>query len=231
MFRDPEDLALEAGPTWHGTAIGWPLEVNNDIIKLPSVSNLFCGVMYQNEKSRINILSYSVYLPTSGRDEEFLEVIDILSKDIHSNLLEDCSIIIGTDTNHSVKSSRRRKEAMNLFLKEFSFQSIILDDQPTFHHNNQTSESQIDHILYFIPEQIKLKLKLKDHLCQKEVDDNLSAHDVIVGDITFAHKETAEKKEPDYSNTYTDFKVKKPKWDMNNVDEYQEQTSMILMNL
>ena len=119
---------------------------------------------------------------------------------------------------------------MKLFLNEFSFQSIILDNQPTFHHNNKISESQIDHILYYIPEQMKIKMNLKDHLCQKEDDDNISAHDVIVGDISIAQS-TSEEAETDYSTTYTEFKVKKPKWDMNNTERYQEQTARIMDEL
>ena len=230
MFEDPEDLALQSGPTWHGTAIGWPLEANNHITKLPIVSTRFCGVSYQDENSSINILSYSVYFPTSGRDEEFLEVIDVLTKDIHSNLKKDSSILIGADTNQSEKSTGRRKEAMRRFLDEFSLKSVLLDSRPTFHHNNQISETQIDHILYYVPQEKQMKVNFKDHICQKLESDNLSAHDVIVGDISIVQS-TSKQAEVDYSETYTEFRVKKPKWDKDNVENYQEQTARILSEL
>ena len=45
---------------------------------------------------------------------------------------------------------------------------------------NQTSESQIDHILIFIPEKSNLEVKFKEQLCLKDDPSNLSSHDVIV---------------------------------------------------
>ena len=32
MFSDPEDLAMKSGPVWHGTAIGWPVEIDSYFI-------------------------------------------------------------------------------------------------------------------------------------------------------------------------------------------------------
>ena len=53
-------------------------------------------------------------------------------------------------------------------------------ENPAFHHNNQTSESQIDHILIFIPEKSNLEVKFNEELCLKDDPSNLSSHDVIV---------------------------------------------------
>ena len=106
MFIDAEDLALRSGPTWHGAAI------ECYISKLPIVSDRFCGVLYHNDITDISLLSYSVYLPTSGQDEYFLEVIDALHKDITCHFKEKFAIIIGADTNQSLKSTPRRTEAM-----------------------------------------------------------------------------------------------------------------------
>ena len=39
MLREPEDMILEPGPSWHGTAIGWPKEVDAKVTKIPIVSN------------------------------------------------------------------------------------------------------------------------------------------------------------------------------------------------
>ena len=101
MFLHPEDLSLESGPVWHGCALGWPNSINTYTRELPIVSDRFCGVLYQNKKTKTNILSYSLYLPTSGRDEDFLDVLDCLSKDIDYNITDDCAHIIGTNINQS----------------------------------------------------------------------------------------------------------------------------------
>ena len=112
------------------------------------VSERFCGISYLNDKS--NILSYTVYLPTSGLDEEFLEVLSQLCSDINQYKQENSAIIIGADTNQSKKSSKRRIAAMHRFIQDFFLKPVLISDDPTFHHNNQTSVSQIDQILYFL---------------------------------------------------------------------------------
>ena len=127
--------------------------------------------------------------------------------DITSNRREHSTIIIGLDSNQSKKSTNRRSEAMNNFMKMFLLHSLHLDDQPTFHHNNQVSESQIDHILCFIPEQANLDIKHKDILCQKLHSSNLSSHDVVIGEICLPQPNENHITEQDYSKTYEKFDV------------------------
>ena len=40
----------------------------------------------------------------------------------------------------------RTTNAMNNFLHDFVLQKVLVNDKPTFHHNNQISVSQIDNI-------------------------------------------------------------------------------------
>lgn len=102
---------------------------------------------------------------------------------------------------------------MKSFMSDIHLKSILPDDKPTFHHNNQISESQIDHILIFIPDSCEnVSVQFTEQLCQKENDDNLSSHDVIVGQLCLPQN-TIITSEPDYSSSYTDFNRKKPRWD------------------
>lgn len=82
MFTHTEDLLLQADPVWHGTAIGWPSRIDRCVSKLPVVCDRFCGIEYKDAQTDTNILAYSVYFPTSGRDDDFLEVVSSLSADI-----------------------------------------------------------------------------------------------------------------------------------------------------
>ena len=109
------------------------------------ISDRFCGIEYKDNQTVM--LAYSVYLPTSGKDDKFLEVLSSLSADINMHNKHNADIVLGCDTNQSSKSTRRRTCAMANFLSEFSLNTILENDEPTFHHNNLTSESQIDHIL------------------------------------------------------------------------------------
>ena len=138
------------------------------------ISDRFCGVAYSDK--RISLLSYTAYLPTSGQDEEFLEVLAQLSADIIQHMQDNVAVIIGADTNQSQKLSKHRKEAMDQFRKDFLFKSILNSDEPTLHRNNLTSASQIDTILYLIPETTGIDLKFLEHLCKMNHSSNLSSH-------------------------------------------------------
>ena len=162
MFTPAEDLMLTSGTAWQGTTIGWSSEIDKFVTKLPVISDRFCGVSYSDGKTRV--LAYTAYFPTSGQDDDFLEVVDQLSADIKQHS-QNCAVLIGSDTNQSEKSSKRRTEAMAQFRNEFFFKSILVSDKPTFHHNNQSSVSQIDTILYSIPDNTEIDLQFLEHLC------------------------------------------------------------------
>ena len=121
MFCPPEDLVLHSGPVWHGTALGWPSSLESNTTKCPVVSERFCGVQYLDSANNIDILSYCAYLPTSGQDDEFTEVLSLLALDITSNKRDNSTIVIGLDSNQSEKSTKRRTDAMLDFMKMFSF--------------------------------------------------------------------------------------------------------------
>ena len=228
MFIPAEELMLTSGTAWQGTTIGWSIDIDKFVTKLPVISDRFCGISYSD--SRTFLLSYTAYLPTSGQDEEFLEVLAQLSADITQHRQNNVAVIIGADTNQSKKSSKRRTEAMDQFRREFFFKSILLSEEPTFHHNNQTSVSQIDTILYFIPQTSGIDLKFLEHLCKLDNSSNLSSHDVILASmkLPLIKEETSE---TDYSETYQPFHVKKPRWEESGIVNYQKQTFNVLSDL
>ena len=119
---------------------------------------------------------------------------------------------------------------MDKFKEYFSLKSILVSNEPTFHHNNQTAVSQIDHILFYIPPNSHAEISFLDHLCQLENSSNISSHDVIVGNLKIPEIETVNSK-IDFSNTYQPFLVKKPLWDESGKENYQKQTHDILNNL
>ena len=139
MFLPAEDVVLKRGPTWHGTAIGWHSSANSKVTKLPVVSERFCGVCYCDLDTNTRILAYTAYLPTSGQDDAFLETVSQLTLDILANIEDrkNCTVIIGLDSNQSEKSTSRRIISMKSFMSDINLKTILPDDKPTFHHNNQ----------------------------------------------------------------------------------------------
>ena len=228
MFTPAEDLLLQAGPVWHGTAIGWSMSIDKCVKQLPIISDRFCGIQYKDNET--NILAYSTYMPTSGKDAEFLEVLSSLSEDIKLYMTNQTTLLIGCDSNQSIKSTNRRTHAMDKFVSSFCLKSILLDDTPTFHHNNQTSETQIDHIYYYIPEENEVKVEFEEQLCLKNNPSNISAHDVIIGNLTIPIK-SIHKSDVDFSSSYSSFLVKKPKWSESGLPGYQAQTAHVLTEM
>ena len=230
MFVPVEDLVLKSGPVWHGTALGWRKSIDSFITKLPVVSNRFCGVKYVDSQAKTSVLLYTTYLPTSGQDEDFLEILSLLSHDIVQNNTENSAVIVGTDSNVSKKSTKRRYEAMNRFLSFQSLKTILPAEEATFHHNNQTSESQVDHVYFYVPDSSNIKVQFKQQLCLKDNPENISSHDVIIGEVFLPIIEE-QKTNKDYSSSYTEFTVKKPKWNKSNKEEYQSETAKVLKKL
>ena len=228
MFQPPEEKMLRSGPSWHGTAIAWDKNIDKYISEINVMSERFCGLKFSDNQT--NILAYSAYLPTSGQDDAFIEVLEQLIFDIKNNITEKSILLIGLDSNQSDKSSNRRTIAMDAFRKQFSLKSVLVNNQPTFHHNNQTSTSQIDHILYHIPEYLKAKIELDKHLCKLENSQNLSSHDAILAKIEIPLS-CDTNIEPDYSSSYSPFLVPKPKWDESCMTGYQTQSAQMLENL
>ena len=117
---------------------------------------------------------------------------------------------------------------MKQFNEQFCLKTVLQNNNPTFHHNNQTSVSQIDHIMDYVPEDSKVNLHR--HLCQLENSENLSAHDALIGEINLpVTNHTTE--EPDYSSTYTPFVVSKPTWSEAGLLGYQQQSAEFLQKI
>ena len=70
---------------------------------------------------------------------------------------------------------------MKQFLDQFSLNSILKSQEATFHHNNQTSESQIDHIFSNIINNDFVNIVMAEHLCLKNEPLNFSSHDFLTG--------------------------------------------------
>ena len=150
--------------------------------------------------------------------------------DIRKNRPDKSCIIIGLDTNQSKKSSRRRTESMKQFCEKFSLKGILTSSDPTFHHNNQMSTSQIDNILAYFPENSASEMSLLKHLCKLDDSANLSSHDALLGKLIIP---TVIKTiiETDYSHTYETFLIEKPKWNLSGIPGYQSETSRVLKSL
>ena len=172
MFIPNEDKLMQSGPVWHGAAIGWHTELDAEVMPLPAFSNRFMGVKLETHDG--SILAISLYAPTSGQDDEYLECLDDLTVYIQSHMAGNNEIVIGTDANCCSKSTKRRKMAWESFCKKFNLE-VHSNGIPTFHHHNGSSESCID---FFLSSK-SLRLTDMSQVCTLETTLNLSSHDPL----------------------------------------------------
>ena len=155
---------------WHGTALGWHRSLNNCVTVLEQCNDRFTALKFSTLDQ--SILVFSLYAPTAGKDEEFLECLDSLSSFILANSTENSLILIGADSNCSSKSSARRQKAFTMFCETFDLE-VKSGTTPTFHHHNGSSESQID--MFIASKQLVLSSFLQ--ICTKETPTNYSSRE------------------------------------------------------
>ena len=106
-------------------------------------------------------------------------------------------------------------------LYAFNLKTILPGSRPTFHHNNGSSESQIDHILVNNLDLVAFyeqKCKYTDH-------ENLSGHDALIGSL----KTISQGKNDANNMSYEDFLLSKIIWENNPC--YEEQVSDMINHL
>ena len=107
MFLPAEDRLLHSGQVWHGAAVGWHRDIHTKMTPLPCTHDRLVGAKYCMADH--SLLLISLYAPTSGQDDDFLESLPHLSQYIQLNTTKGDKVLIGTDSNCSNKSSKRRQ--------------------------------------------------------------------------------------------------------------------------
>ena len=83
QFLDPEDRLSIPDHTWHGVAALWDDSLASSVIHVANTNARFTGIKVK--LSEVSILAISLYLPTAGKDEEFIECLAELSSYISDN--------------------------------------------------------------------------------------------------------------------------------------------------
>ena len=213
MFENPEDILGKQAHIWHGVAIGWRRDINASVKILDSTCDRIAAIKIEfNERS---LLLLSIYAPTSGQDDEFLELISHLSDIIRKHSSPSDQVLIGGDSNCSTKSSKRRQLAWEGFCSN-NMVKTYLSSQPSFHHHNGLSESFID--IFAASTSLELGLILQN--CTLDSPHNLSSHDPIFTSVKVELQEQRNKEK--YTKTYTKFNRQKIAWDSSKIPEYQQ---------
>ena len=219
MFQYPEEKLSSPAHVWHGVAIGWKKSIGLNIQPIQSTNERIAGIKVS--LSAGNMIILSLYAPTSGQDENFLETISSLTEILRVNCSKDDQVIIGADTNCSSKSSSRRQLTWENFCKKYDL-IIHSPPFPTFHHHNGLSNSTIDMLVA----SRTLQLGKTIHHCTLDTPLNLSSHDPIRNAVMIANNQPSKKGK--FTNTYTDFNRLKVNWDDDKLLDYQQLANKAL---
>ena len=222
MFMNPEDMLSSPDHTWHGSAIAWHHTLDSFIENISTSNERFTGVLLNFPG--LKLLAISVYFPTSGKDDEFLDCIANLSNFIAENITEDREVLIGTDSNCSEKSSSRRYKAFSSFCDEFSLAKHT-SSSPTFHHPNGTSESSID--LFLVTAKSKLKILHLLSICTLDNPLNFSSHDPITASLEIPITKTNINTST-LTETYSKFEQNKILWNSEFIPKYEKLSEEFL---
>ena len=224
MFTAPEDLLCSTGHTWHGAALLWHSSLDSYVTRLTATNTRFTAVKIKIQAQRFLVIS--VYFPTSGKDEEYLELCTDLVNFIAINQHGSGSdtVLIGADSNCGEKSSKRRKQAFTALCGELELERIS-PNQPTFHHHNGSSESNID--CFLLSSSYSFKLSNLQSLCTLDTPDNLSSHDPVYSSLQLPLLQFKDKTSK-FEHTFTDFNRKKIVWDKKNLVNFQDTAAMAL---
>ena len=172
------DLPLISRAAKGGTMVMWRSELSPFVKILPTSSPAVLPVLL-SIPGLAPTVHISLYLPTSGRDAEFLSALAALEASI-VQVSEDfaCPIYLRGDCNVNLNNTARANLFQH-FTSKLSLSSLDLN-HPTHHHftGNGASDSQLDLLLYMGPHNLAETLTtVVCSLTNPLVD---SHHDVIL---------------------------------------------------
>ena len=170
------------------------------------------------------VLAVSAYLPTSGKDDEYIECLTELSNFINENSAMGEAVLIGTDCNCSERSSSRRLESFQDFCNQHNLVQISCKE-PTFHHSNGQSSSNID--CFLISREGRANITNIFLQCNQDYPQNLSCHDPVLGGLK-VRGGVPDSNIEKYSHTYTDFSNHKIIWKKDDLEKYHKEAGDIL---
>ena len=223
QFTPPEDRLGRSDHTWHGAAILWHGSIDPNIECIDNTHDRFTGIKLKF--SGANLLAISAYLPTSGKDDDFLSCLGQLSCFITDNIVNIDTVLIGMDSNCSEKSTPRRIRGFQQFCHDNKLLKIC-HSEPTFHHSNGLSSSNID--FFLISERSADNLYNISSQCNQDHPQNFSSHDPVSATLRVPCADLGGNRAEKYGHTYTDFTQPRVLWSQSNLCQYQDAAAKIL---
>ena len=179
---DP-DAALKNAKTTGGTMVMWKTKLAKYVTVHPVRTTSFLPIIFSPPDSPVTV-HIAIYLPTAGRDTEYVDQITKLGNCI-SDLkakYEDCIIFIRGDGNTNMNNKERMK-IFNFFLSNNQLSQVKIEHK-TYHHfiGGGAFDSNIDLILH--SNELLNNERVTRIFCKNEFPDMFSHHDAILSTVS-----------------------------------------------
>ena len=222
-------LLLDKVRAYAGTMILWECSLSSFITLIPSVSPSFSSILL-NLPGTLPSIHTVVYLPTSGREDQFMTSLVELQghiEDARDKHPEAAHFLRG-DANCNPNNTSRFN-LFNDFCANLSFKRVPLN-HPTYHHfvGNGNFDSEIDVLLFHGKNASEALL---DIICKNDCPIIDSHHDVLLSTCVIP---SAPEPHPD-TNLVVAPKVKNDRikilWNDDGINEYQNLIGSSLASL
>ena len=182
------EIAMTRTRSTGGTMVMWKTTLDSYITVHQVNTTSFLPVVYSPPGSPVSI-HIALYLPTSGREDDFLDQLAQLKGCIAelSEKYEDCLLFIRGDGNVN-KNNKERANLLKTFLSSSNLLQIPTNHN-TYHHflGGGSFDSDIDIILQSM--ESPYTESISAILCKKDFPDIDSHHDIIISAIKLPYSE------------------------------------------
>ena len=226
---DPE-LALTARIAHGGVLVFWKKYLDPYISTINVDSSRFLIFVF-NHPNYPKTIHVSVYLPTAGLENEFIEEISKLEASLDHLAAEhpDATVFIRGDANASLtpRPGNKRDTLFRYFCEKLSLTSSNIP-HPTYHHFRGNTSSSIDVIL-----QTSSSLNqevISNVLCSKKNPQVDSKHDIILSTFCLPYTPSSQQTTPSSAPRIQNTKHKVI-WNDDGVQPYRDLLSPTLVSL
>ena len=176
--RYDQDIALTKSRTTGGTMVMWKSSLDKYVQAHPVVSTSFLPVIFSPPGYPVSV-HIALYLPTAGRDADYVEQLALLSNCIKELKFKyvGCAIFIRGDGNTN-SNNKERVRMFSYFLSSHDLVEVNINHS-TYHHflGGGAFDSDVDVILQ--PENFPNQEIILGIFCSKDFPDMFSHHDAI----------------------------------------------------
>ena len=224
------DLPLTYPKAKGGTMVMWHISLSPHLKVLPSTSPCFISILL-SPPGILPSLHTAVYLPTAGRDGEWLDALTELEQHVQGTIDQYGPLGVFLRGDFNASSKNKRRSAMLLaFITNLELSKVTINHL-TYHHftGSGDSDSDLDLLLYGGPDANEA---LVDVVCELQDPLMSSHHDMLISSCSIPPKQVMNH---DKSKNIEAPRVPNlrfsTKWSKDGEDDYRQTVTPLLLQI